>query len=126
MIQSGVGRLPVSPGEGKTQELSVPGQEWHKSAETGREPSGGATSQQRKGLVFPPQAPVDTAEHVPVGSPPQILERRRTPKVAMCPNPADGRLAPDKSEFLTMLFSRFSPSFSFTGSISQDLWLWHI
>lgn len=25
-----------------------------------------------------------------------------------------------------MLFSRFSPSFSFTGSISQDLWLWQI
>lgn len=69
----------------------MPGQEWHKSAETGREPRGGATSQQRKGLVFPPQAPVDTAEHVPVGSPPQILERRRTPKAAMCPNPADGR-----------------------------------
>lgn len=32
----------------------------------------------------------------------------------------------NKPEPLTMLFSRFSPSFSFTGSISQGLWLWHI
>lgn len=32
----------------------------------------------------------------------------------------------NKPESLTMLFSRFSPSFSFTGSISQGLWLWHI
>lgn len=33
---------------------------------------------------------------------------------------------PEQSRCLTMLFSRFSPSFSFTGSISQDLWLWQI
>lgn len=32
----------------------------------------------------------------------------------------------NKPEPLTMLFSRFSPSFSFTGSISQGLWLWQI
>lgn len=38
----------------------------------------------------------------------------------------DWLLVPEQSRYLTMLFSRFSPSFSFTGSISQDLWLWQI
>lgn len=31
-----------------------------------------------------------------------------------------------KINYLTLLFSKFSPSFSFTGSISQGLWSWQI
>lgn len=38
----------------------------------------------------------------------------------------DYLLVSEQSGYLTMLFSRFSPSFNFTGSISQDLWLWQI
>lgn len=63
----------------------------------------------------------------PRRSPSPNPREMRAPQAAKCQNPTDGRAAPESAEqLLTMLFSRLSPSFSFTGSISQDLWLWHI